>query len=143
MFEHGGGHLKPTLATLKKRNWKIINNFDRNRPLVQKKQKHTYECFFFKIVFEGIRGSGYRGDIAIDDVKMASGPCSTIGTCNFEKNLCGWTQRQDDMFDWLRRRGSTPSAGTGPTSDHTLGTSTGIFLIFKCIMHFWFFVFVF
>lgn len=28
------------------------------------------------IVFEGIRGLGYRGDIALDDVDIKKGPCS-------------------------------------------------------------------
>jgi hypothetical protein len=28
-------------------------------------------------VFEGIRGNGYRGDIAIDDFKLKQGLCST------------------------------------------------------------------
>ena len=30
---------------------------------------------FPQIVFEGIRGSGYRGDIAIDDIKLINGRC--------------------------------------------------------------------
>jgi len=30
------------------------------------------------IVFEGIRGSGYRGDIAIDDILIKDGDCSTL-----------------------------------------------------------------
>ena len=29
-----------------------------------------------QIVIEGLVGSGYRGDIAIDDVAMTSGSCS-------------------------------------------------------------------
>ena len=79
----------------------------------------------FQVVFEGVRGGGYQGDIAIDDVKITPGACAGVGTCSFEKDTCGWIQRQDDKFDWIRRRGTTPSAGTGPSSDHTLGTSTG------------------
>ena len=32
-------------------------------------------CCFFQIVIEGVVGSSYRGDIAIDDVAMAAGTC--------------------------------------------------------------------
>lgn len=77
------------------------------------------------MVFEGIRGSGYRSDIAIDDVTLKPGPCATAGSCDFESDLCGWVQRKDDVFDWQRRKGSTPSVGTGPAIDHTLGSTTG------------------
>ena len=31
---------------------------------------------YFQIVFEGIRGNGYRGDIALDDIAIADGPCT-------------------------------------------------------------------
>ena len=41
--------------------------------------------------------------------------------CDFESNLCGWTNDRRDDFDWRRRRGSTPTAGTGPSTDHTKG----------------------
>lgn len=34
----------------------------------------------FQIVFEGIRGSGYEGDIAIDDVSITSGKCKQENT---------------------------------------------------------------
>nr|XP_026692090.1 MAM and LDL-receptor class A domain-containing protein 2-like [Ciona intestinalis] len=44
--------------------------------------------------------------------------------CNFDGPwpLCpGWTQSQEDSFDWTIIRGSTPTQGTGPSSDHTTG----------------------
>ena len=31
----------------------------------------------FQVAFEGTRGSGYQGDIAIDDVSFKDGPCSS------------------------------------------------------------------
>ena len=56
---------------------------------------------------------------------MTPGPCPGVGTCDFETDTCGWIQRRDDDFDWTRRRGPTPSVSTGPSVDHTLGTTTG------------------
>ena len=56
---------------------------------------------------------------------MTPGPCPGVGTCDFETDTCGWIQRRDDVFDWTRRRGPTPSVSTGPSVDHTLGTTTG------------------
>lgn len=48
--------------------------------------------------------------------------------CNFESNLCGWTQLQGrDAFDWSRHRGSTSSSNTGPPRDHTTGRKLAIF----------------
>ncbi|CAH3034862.1 unnamed protein product [Porites lobata] len=41
--------------------------------------------------------------------------------CDFEKGLCGWTNNPSDDFDWRRRSGRTPTAGTGPSFDHTKG----------------------
>lgn len=41
--------------------------------------------------------------------------------CSFDEDLCGFTQRTDDRFDWTRRNGRTSSQGTGPNSDHTTG----------------------
>ncbi|KAM3604151.1 uncharacterized protein V6R79_007108 [Siganus canaliculatus] len=41
--------------------------------------------------------------------------------CDFERDLCQWSQLLTDVFDWSRHRGSTPTMMTGPSSDHTLG----------------------
>ena len=41
--------------------------------------------------------------------------------CDFEKGFCGWTNNPTDDFDWRRRSGHTPTAGTGPSFDHTKG----------------------
>lgn len=77
-------------------------------------------------MFEGVRGYGARGDIGIDDVSLKDGACPGAGSCDFETDLCGFTQRRDDTFDWLRKSGATPTQNTGPSTDHTLGTTTGM-----------------
>ncbi|KAM8849735.1 uncharacterized protein AB9W97_021314 isoform 2-T2 [Spinachia spinachia] len=41
--------------------------------------------------------------------------------CNFEQDLCQWDQLLTDAFDWTRYSGSTLTALTGPSSDHTTG----------------------
>ena len=80
----------------------------------------------FQIVFEGIRGLSFRGDIAIDDVELMDNVCPPPGDCNFEAGSCTWTNVQStDDFDWLRGSGSTPSFNTGPSVDHTTNTTGG------------------
>ncbi|XP_059166542.1 uncharacterized protein LOC131948858 [Physella acuta] len=46
-------------------------------------------------------------------------------SCDFERDLCGFVQSRDDDFDWTRISGPTSSTGTGPATDHTLGTVNG------------------
>lgn len=41
--------------------------------------------------------------------------------CDFENDLCGWANDVKDDYDWRRNRGRTPTAGTGPSTDHTKG----------------------
>nr|XP_033961350.1 zonadhesin-like isoform X1 [Pseudochaenichthys georgianus] len=41
--------------------------------------------------------------------------------CNYEQDLCQWTQLYTDVIDWTRHSGSTPTVMTGPSSDHTTG----------------------
>jgi len=103
-----------------------------------------------QIVFEGIRGTGYQGDIAIDDIAFTVGACVVLPhnavptlppttaastappttppkgkfNCDFEIDFCSWTQDSSDKFNWTRHRGKTSSTDTGPTTDHTLKTGT-------------------
>ena len=81
------------------------------------------------LVFEGVGGSGYQGDIAIDDVELLDNACPPPGDCNFEKGMCTWLNvPNNDDFDWLRGSGSTPSSYTGPSTDHTTNSSGGKYL---------------
>ena len=51
------------------------------------------DCSFSKqVVFEGVSGTSYRGDIAIDDIVMKNGVCSLPKVCSFEDvKMCGWS----------------------------------------------------
>lgn len=47
----------------------------------------------------------------------------------------GWTNETDDDWDWYVDRSGTPSANTGPWVDHTLGTSSGLYLYTEASSH--------
>lgn len=81
----------------------------------------------YQIVFEGVIGKSYRGDIALDDVTLQKGQCPSQSLCTFDDpGLCGWRNVQGDNFDWTRSNSGTSSFGTGPSNDHTYGTDQGI-----------------
>ena len=79
------------------------------------------------MVFEGVRGSSFSGDIAIDDFNLMNGVCNQPGYCDFERQgWCTWTNADvEDTFDWIVGSGGTPSAYTGPAVDHTTGAHCG------------------
>lgn len=88
----------------------------------------------YQIVFEGVRGSSYQGDIALDDIELLNSACPATMNCDFESPLsqlkmCGWTQRSDDNFDWRLGQGATSSINTGPSNDHTLGNQKGTLVL--------------
>ncbi|XP_035268745.1 MAM and LDL-receptor class A domain-containing protein 1 isoform X1 [Anguilla anguilla] len=58
--------------------------------------------------------------------------CSPELMCNFEEGLCNWMQdKLDDVFDWTRIQGPTPTLNTGPWKDHTLGNVNGHYLFIE------------
>ncbi|XP_074753596.1 MAM and LDL-receptor class A domain-containing protein 1 [Athene noctua] len=56
---------------------------------------------------------------------------TSIGHCNFEFDLCGWKQDENDDFDWNLRTSSTTKMGTGPATDHTLQEPSGHYIFIK------------
>lgn len=100
-----------------------------------------------QVVFEAVRGTDYRGDIGLDDIRVTDGKCppELAAACTFE-DLCGYTQDGTDVFDWKQASGKTSSNKTGPANDHTYGTSSGIclsflnykmYFIYLCIWNSW------
>lgn len=86
----------------------------------------SWNTVSFQVAFEGVVGRSFTGDIAIDDITLRNGPCPSPGSCDFESGFCSWTNDHgNDQFDWIRHKGRTASVGTGPSTDHTLGTTQG------------------
>ncbi|NXK93538.1 AEGP protein, partial [Formicarius rufipectus] len=50
-------------------------------------------------------------------------------TCDFEGGDCGWQDMGTSTYRWVRGRASLAMWGTGPHSDHTVGTDLGWFLV--------------
>jgi MAM domain-containing protein meprin/A5/mu/flagellar hook capping protein FlgD/uncharacterized protein DUF4394/HYDIN/CFA65/VesB family protein/BACON domain-containing protein len=59
----------------------------------------------------------------------AFAPISIPYTVDFDAGFpILWTNESDDDFDWTRDNFGTSSSGTGPTVDHTVGTSAGYYM---------------
>jgi len=67
----------------------------------------------------------YNGYAAIDDILVTDGDCPAVDFCNFEQDLCGYTN--EGAFNWERANSSKSTQTTGPTVDHTFGTSEAFF----------------
>jgi len=68
----------------------------------------------------------YNGYAAIDDILVTDGECPPVDFCNFEQDLCGYTNQGD--FEWQRANSSTSTQTTGPSADHTFGTTEAFFV---------------
>ncbi|KAL7644743.1 UNVERIFIED_CONTAM: hypothetical protein RMT77_004556 [Armadillidium vulgare] len=92
----------------------------------------------FKVIFEGTIGVPRLGDIAIDDITIVSGPCSTLptsasppssGDCTFEESLCGWSNpsllQGLDELDFARVQALNLPF---PNEDHSTRSSEGYYM---------------
>lgn len=57
----------------------------------------------YHVVFEGVRGKGYRGDIALDDVSLTSGVCGLQPTAGSTLPAPASTPGRSsyDISDWF------------------------------------------
>lgn len=82
----------------------------------------------YRIVVEGVMaGPSLEGGIAFDDVQLTEAQCPHPGHCDFEINMCSWSNvgAPTDQEDWLRGRGASQNPNTGPSVDHTTNSSHG------------------
>ncbi|NWX91173.1 AEGP protein, partial [Nothoprocta pentlandii] len=49
-------------------------------------------------------------------------------TCDFEEGDCGWRDVSTSSYRWVRGRAGLATWGTGPHSDHSVGTDLGWFM---------------
>ncbi|XP_056247108.1 MAM and LDL-receptor class A domain-containing protein 1 [Seriola aureovittata] len=85
----------------------------------------------YRIVVEGVKaGPTQEGDMAFDDVQLSDAQCPPPGFCDFERNMCSWSNLggRVDQGDWLRGTGASPNPNTGPSVDHTTNSTHGHYL---------------
>uniref|UniRef100_A0AAQ6ITE1 MAM domain-containing protein n=3 Tax=Anabas testudineus TaxID=64144 RepID=A0AAQ6ITE1_ANATE len=85
----------------------------------------------YRIMVEGVKaGPTQEGDMAFDDVQLTDAQCPPHGVCDFENNMCSWSNLggEVDQGDWLRSRGASPNPNTGPSVDHTTNSTHGYYL---------------
>lgn len=71
-------------------------------------------------------GSFSTGQTQAPGVTTTASSTGARRTCGFEsRSICGYKQDTTDQFNWTWKSGRTSTVGTGPTNDHTYGTSRG------------------
>lgn len=80
----------------------------------------------YSVRFTGISGSNNMTVLALDDVTFVPGKCPLPFVCDFEYDMCGWFNSDQDEFDWVRSSGAD---GGGILADHTIDYETGHYLV--------------
>lgn len=108
------------------KSWHITSEWrwERDRPWSHCLASTT-TCFVLQIMIEGVKaGPSEEGDLAFDDVLLLDAQCSQSVHCDFETNMCSWSNVGSDEDDWFRRRGNSRGP-PGPSVDHTTLTPFG------------------
>jgi hypothetical protein len=112
-----------------------VNNSNTfNRTLVWTKQsaqgnkwiegrKQINSILPWKIVFEGIVGKSFQGDISLDDLSSVMGKCPPEKNCDFEADLCGYNNVNDGITKLTWKLGQP----TNNSIDHSTSTNQGLF----------------
>ncbi|NXG54983.1 AEGP protein, partial [Hemiprocne comata] len=87
----------------------------------------------WQVIFEAVGAGGDHGYIALDDLHVSEGACPEPGSCDFERDTCGWSSPLDPHlhgFAWGWKSGITLAKYPSPEQDHTLGTRDGHYMHF-------------
>ncbi|KAM6192740.1 apical endosomal glycoprotein [Sarcoramphus papa] len=87
----------------------------------------------WQVIFEAVGAGGDHGYIALDDLHVSDGACPEPGSCDFERDMCGWSSPSDPRlhsFAWGWKSGVLLAKYPGPEQDHTLGTRNGRYVHF-------------
>uniref|UniRef100_A0A3Q3EFD0 MAM and LDL-receptor class A domain-containing protein 2-like n=2 Tax=Kryptolebias marmoratus TaxID=37003 RepID=A0A3Q3EFD0_KRYMA len=87
-----------------------------------KAEVSTHMSDVLQIVFTGHRNTHSQGFIAIDDITVREGACSSQNLCGFDSDSCGFENSANHLGQWERRR------GTKHNEDHTYGTENGFYM---------------
>lgn len=120
-------------------NW--IQQFKEAQDILLQLFKKKKNCIIFLSIFSLVKTTQYKLthlNRTMDKVNcvlfkallicLLYGVCFTqaiVWQCNFDTGniaTCNMVQSSSDNFDWRPYNQSTPSANTGPTSDHTTGS---------------------
>ncbi|NXX96963.1 AEGP protein, partial [Centropus bengalensis] len=75
----------------------------------------------WQVAFEALR-DGFLGDMALDDLALAAGPCVAQLSCSFEADACGMAASGQQTW---RRQSNASGTSAGPAADHSTGTAAG------------------
>jgi len=80
----------------------------------------------FQVVFQGFLNNteNVLDSIALDDIGIQSGVCEQLGSCDFERSLCGFQSLKAD-FNWKRTTFNL-EIFSAPELDHTTQSPTGL-----------------
>ncbi|KAF1416260.1 Apical endosomal glycoprotein, partial [Spheniscus humboldti] len=87
----------------------------------------------WQVIFEAVGAGGDHGYIALDDLQVSDGACPKPASCDFERDMCGWSSPSDPRlhsFAWGWKSGVPLAKYPGPEQDHTLGTRNGHYVHF-------------
>ncbi|KAM6047403.1 LOW QUALITY PROTEIN: apical endosomal glycoprotein [Theristicus caerulescens] len=87
----------------------------------------------WQAIFEAVGAGGDHGYIALDDLHVSDGACPEPASCDFERDMCGWSSPSDPRlhgFAWGWKSGVPLAKYPGPEQDHTLGTRNGHYVHF-------------